>query len=300
MAGKLCQAAGKRRLIDMTTTKSPAEQAGQERDKTTTVIITQGATQLIACGMAIFPLVAGGKTPLTGHGYKDATQDLAEFQRLAAGRSCNIGIATGAVSGIWVLDIDPRHGGLKSVQGLQGKYSQLHPTWTVQTGGGGWHLYFKYDPSRPFGIGANLAGLSGIDWRGDGGYVVAPPSVTEQNYVWLKAPWTTPLADAPEWLLKLVSSKLRTAGTVPLHSTEPHSQDLLQIANGVAEGGRNNAAARLAGYLLSFRHMDPYIALALVEAWNLTNDPPLLLAELHKTFNSVAIRQAQKEGARRG
>ncbi len=281
-----------------TTTKSPAAQVGQ-RDK----LFESSISHLLNAGFAIFPLVAGGKAPLTKHGHKDATHDLAEFQRLAAGRKCNVGVATGAVSGVWVLDIDTHHdggNGEKSLQGLQDKYGSLPTTWTVQTGGGGYHFYFRYDPDHPVGTNTELAGLSGIDWRGDGGYVVAPPSFTSDPYTWKMHPLIYGLADTPEWLLKLVTNKPRTTDVVSLHQAESHSQDLLQIANGVAEGNRNNAAARLAGYLLSFRHMDPYIALALVEDWNLANDPPLPLEELHKTFNSIATRQEQKEGASRG
>jgi hypothetical protein len=93
--------------------------------------------------------------------------------------NANLAIVTGKISNLIVVDIDPRHGGtrddFKDVQTL-----------IVETGGGGWHYYFQYEE----GI-TNHAGIKpGIDIRGDGGYVIVPPSVhpSGNKYEWEVAP----------------------------------------------------------------------------------------------------------------
>jgi hypothetical protein len=69
-----------------------------------------------------------------------------------------------------VLDIDPRHGGDKTIAVFG--YTTLPATPTVQTAGGGWHLYFE-PPDPPIGITAGDPG-PGLDWRGVGGLVILP------------------------------------------------------------------------------------------------------------------------------
>ena len=95
----------------------------------------------------------------------------------------NIGIRTGTESGIIVLDIDPRHEGNVSLAQLEQKHGNLPVTGEVLTGGGGRHLFFKH----PGGTAGSKAGLApGLDVRGDGGYVVAPPSnhISGRCYQW--------------------------------------------------------------------------------------------------------------------
>jgi hypothetical protein len=86
----------------------------------------------------------------------------------------NVGIVTGAISGLVVLDIDPGHGGEDSLARLLREHGPLPQTVEARTGGGGRHVYFAH----PGGVVRNKVGLApGIDVRGDGGCVVAPPSV---------------------------------------------------------------------------------------------------------------------------
>ena len=86
----------------------------------------------------------------------------------------NVAIVTGAVSGLVVIDIDPKHGGEQSLTELEREHGPLPKTVEAITGGGGHHLYFAH----PGGEVRNKVGLApGIDLRGDGGYIVAPPSL---------------------------------------------------------------------------------------------------------------------------
>lgn len=123
------------------------------------------------------------KHPRNTHGVTEATKEPARI-RLWWRRwpQANVAIATGAISGLVVVDVDPRHGGDESIHALEAKHG-VAPTLEVATGGGGRHLYFRH----PGGLVTNKVGVApGVDVRGDGGYVVAPPSIhmSGQAYRW--------------------------------------------------------------------------------------------------------------------
>jgi putative DNA primase/helicase len=141
------------------------------------------------------------KSPLTTQGFRDATtrDDVIavwgqEFPSAAWG------IATGRRSGLLVVDVDPK----KESQWLSSlNQLELPQTLTVRTCNGGFHLYFAYSypaTGPRITIGANL--LPGIDWRGEGGYVIAPGSVVlGRQYLIGKS---LPIAAAPESLIERI------------------------------------------------------------------------------------------------
>ena len=93
---------------------------------------------------------------------------------LAEHPDANLAVVTGGLSGLVVLDVDPRHGGIASLERWERDHGALPPTVESQTGGGGRHLYFAH-PGREV---RNRAGLApGLDLRGDGGVIVVPPSI---------------------------------------------------------------------------------------------------------------------------
>src|SRR3990172_8545079 len=97
----------------------------------------------------------------------------------------NVGIVTGGRSGIIVLDVDPEHGGEESLLALVADLGQLSTTPESLTGGGGRHLLFAH-PGVEITNSAGRLG-PGLDIRGDGGYIVAPPSIhpdTGRTYEW--------------------------------------------------------------------------------------------------------------------
>ena len=128
-------------------------------------------------GFRVLPL--SGKKPhsrFAPHGVYSATLDEATIGKWWDwDKPPNIGIACGAVSGIVVLDVDPRHGGERSLADLVRVYGELPETLVVRTGrgDGGRHYYYLH-PGRRVG---NRALAAGIDVRGDGAYIVAPPSL---------------------------------------------------------------------------------------------------------------------------
>jgi hypothetical protein len=103
---------------------------------------------------------------------------------LADWPNMNIGILTGAESGIFVIDIDPRHGGDDSIQELVTKFGKLPRTLTASTGGGGRHFVYQIPSTETVKSSANVI-ANGVDVRGEGGIIVVEPSKTSGDYKWL-------------------------------------------------------------------------------------------------------------------
>lgn len=149
-----------------------------------------------------------GKHPRCENGKDDATTDAEQIRAWwTAHPHSNIGIRTGKESGVFVLDIDPRHGGDVSLAKLKEVVGGFPETLVVKTGGGGWHYFFA-NPSEGIRSRSNSLGTEfpGLDTRGEGGYVVgAPGSHVAGNYEWLTGlPTTEKLAAAPEALLGML------------------------------------------------------------------------------------------------
>jgi putative DNA primase/helicase len=126
------------------------------------------------------------KHPATPDGHKSASRDPAQVARwYDAMPQAGVGFATGQ-SGVLVLDVDPANGGEKSFDHLVGLYGiDVFRTMRARTGGGGVHLYYVANPHRNITTSAGLLG-PGLDTRGVGGFVVAPPSphASGHAYAW--------------------------------------------------------------------------------------------------------------------
>lgn len=107
--------------------------------------------------------------------------------------NAGVGIVTGAISNLVVLDVDVEHGGDKALAELERRNGPLPPTVEAITGSGGRHLYFSY-PGRP--MSSRVGWAPGIDLRADGGLVVAPPSIhpSGRRYEWESSPRPRPCA----------------------------------------------------------------------------------------------------------
>jgi hypothetical protein len=242
-----------------------------------------------ARGWHVFPCRPRGKTPLTAHGVKDATDDLEQVSAWwTATPDANIGIATGQKSGLVVIDLDGEHaedaygllvaehgppGGGWQHRRRRGTLTRVHldgvgPTdgATVRTGSG-WHLYLAVTTDRLTVRNSASKLAPGIDIRGDGGYVIAPPSVhpSGRRYVWrdpVPPDGGLPVL-APAWVRLLmpnpaVATKRRQAAADAAGGGTPYG---LAALNGecdavrtTGEGGRNhrlNEAAFAAGTLIA-------------------------------------------------
>ena len=164
-------------------------------------------------GWAVLACQSRGKAPATKHGFKDATTQNSRIVPMwAANAGANVGIATGGVSGIVVLDVDPRNGGDGSLLELERVHGSLPETASVSTGGGGRHFYF----AAPKGAARSGVLADGLDFKADGGYVVAPPSIHPDGgeYRWLNDPARTSLARCPEWIRPSSKTKARQTAQV--------------------------------------------------------------------------------------
>ena len=101
----------------------------------------------------------------------------------------NLGILTGNDTGIFVVDIDPRHNGDTSLKELFSKYGAFPTALSANTGGGGTHYLFQIPAGSTIrnsaGDEAGNAGIApGFDVRGNGGFIVVEPSTTKGAYTW--------------------------------------------------------------------------------------------------------------------
>jgi bifunctional DNA primase/polymerase-like protein/primase-like protein len=236
---------------------------------------------------------ATGKVPHTDHGVKDATTDPVVIRRWwEQWPQANVGLACGAVSGFWVLDVDGEEG-VATLTDLEGRFGTLPKTIRQLTPSGGLHILFRYDPTHP--LRNRVRFLPGLDIRGDAGFIVAAPSRVEAKarpWAWdVDAhPTESGLASAPPWLLEAVVNRW-TLG----NDGAPTRPKWLQTALGeVPEGRRNDIAARLTGHLLR-RYVEPRLAADLVSAWNQTHcRPPLPDNEFQRIVESIAGRELRR------
>lgn len=123
-----------------------------------------------------------------------------------------VGIVTGGDSGLVVLDVDPKNGGQKSLDALEAEHGPLPDAPQLLTGGGGLHVYFLHPGGK---IRNRVGWMPGLDIRGDGGFVVAPPTIHSSGtaYRWTTLPLEYPPAPMPGWLLSALSERV-----IPSHS----------------------------------------------------------------------------------
>ncbi len=140
----------------------------------------RAAARFAAVGVPVFPCVSGQKRPLTSRGFHDATTDplqvAAWWRRWPA---ANLGMPTGAVSGVEVVDVDRKPAGSGFAGFGRARAAGLVPGWLalVRTTSGGMHAYFPTDPDRS--QPSWQATRAHVDFRGEGGYVVIPPSTVQ-------------------------------------------------------------------------------------------------------------------------
>lgn len=236
------------------------------------------------CSCGLRDCGSPGKHPRHPQGSKAATRDVSTLAAWWAHKpDSNVGIATGSASGLVVLDIDPPKGGNDTFNRLTERHGRVPPTVVGVTGGKGRHLVYQHagDDIR------NRAGMGGpgLDVRGEGGYIVAPPSLHQSGntYEW-HVEWRPDKkrpAPLSGWLLDYLR-KVR-------HMPGAGGTDLAKVLrHGVGEGQRDQTLARISGVLLS-RGIPYPVALDLLLAWNRTRcRPPLPDRQVEKVARSIS------------
>ena len=180
-------------------------------------------------GLAVLPLAPRGKLPACEHGKDDATADPEQIREWwHANPRYNIGIRPAET--VVVLDIDPRSGGDLDQLG------NLPETWTARTGGGGWHLWFRYR-GRCRG---KLADAQGIDIKTSAGYLVVAPSVhpSGRRYEWANK---ARIAWLPGHLAERVAYPEPVRRPYRAPSSTDRNEGLIRTVATAAPGNRNHA-----------------------------------------------------------
>jgi len=180
-----------------------------------------------------------GECGKLGHGFHDAVTDLDTIRDWwGKNPTAGIGIATGARSGFFAVDIDPKNGGQETLTALLEKNGAFPETVTQQTGGGGQHFLFEYPPVDVSSTAGKIG--KGIDTRGNTGYICAAPTIhpSGKPYRWIVAPSQHVIVPAPDWLLHALISKSTAPG-----QTAATGQD----GNVYPKGTRHAAMVSLAG-----------------------------------------------------
>jgi hypothetical protein len=177
--------------------------------------LTQSAEWLAAeMGLPVFPCDAQ-KRPMTQHGFRDATKD-PETIRRSFRNAAMIGIPTGEASGFFVLDLDCKNGA-QGLEWLAAHEARLPQTRRHRTRSGGVHLLFAMPVGRTIRNSASKVG-PGVDVRGTGGYIIAPPS---DGYDVVDA---CTIAEAPAWLLDLIDQPAAPAQPIAPRQPSPPRQ----------------------------------------------------------------------------
>jgi archaellum biogenesis ATPase FlaH len=237
--------------------------------------ILKAALRYCDMGFSIIP-IGENKRPLLAEWkpYQEvcATKEQVEkwFEQFP---QANIGIITGKVSNIVVIDVDDKDADI----------SGLIPTAIAQTGRG-FHYYYSH-PGFPVHCGILR---TKIDIKGDGGYVIAPPSLhaSGRHYEWVCHPDDVGFADLPQWVFG-------ENGKQKINQVENNPQ----TENKVYEGQRNDKATRFAGKLLhALPREDWELGWSLIQKWNQKRCvPPLPESELRRTFDSISGRENKRQ-----
>lgn len=257
------------------------------------------AHELVAFGHAVVPMMPRGKSPLTAHGWKDATrchEQVAKYwQRHPL---ANVGLATGSSTQLFVIDIDGPDGEVALA-----RFGAMPVTVEALTGKGR-HLYFSIPPQFQL---RSLVGRLGaqIDTRGEGGLVVAPPSIhaSGRTYRWADghSPDEIEISVVPESIvsamLALQGFRVQTARATDLAkfagagrrdrvALERFRAWFKTVDRHLGEGMRNATAYRIACRALeAMSFSDAQNTLA---AWNQLNRPPMSSGELVSVMRSAA------------
>ncbi len=238
------------------------------------------ALKLAQLGWSLIPLKPHSKEPLVPwkalQKRKLTEPEIADL--FEQHPDANVGVITGTISRIFVLDADAPE---------VVKHLSIPETPIAETARGR-HYYFHLPNAHI----RSVAGIAdGLDIRGEGGYVVSPPSThpSGKRYEWIIPPrgldpYGALPAPPPSWLMELLSKHRARSGT------------LAGIVRGVPEGQRNISSAALIGKLLGCLPQDDWesIAWPLVRAWNEQNTPKLDTKQLRYTFDCIAHKELQK------
>lgn len=249
-----------------------------------------------------------GKHPPHSSWQANGLRDPAVIEATFADGRANVGVLTGAPSGFWVLDVDPDNGGDARLAELEAINGPLPPTRIVRTGSGGRH-YLWAMPGDEDVTNARGSLPPGIDVRGTGGQVVAPPSTTAKGSYSVEV--DAPVGYAPAWLVELIRTRpeprtlahtgieLGLSSAAASERTRAYAVGAVYSAcaelNRAPEGTRNEAAFKTACQVLEITNA-PWSGITYEQGWQAwygaaaTSTNPLPDDELVQCWRHAATR----------
>jgi len=283
--GDTAQAASLRKLLDRPT---PTATTPKEPPIRTT------ARYYTSQGWHVFK-VDDQKRPRTARGFKDANLDAEQFNS-----GDRIAISTGAVSGLVVVDLDEKNDkhGIEEFKKLMGGHPEII-TRTVKTPTGGAHLYFKHSGNLKTRIDHPSPG---IDFKADGGYIVAPPSIMKDGTSYTVVTDCEP-AELPDWLIEVMIAPAREEPDEPAEKNATGTPDTTSTtgkkykpfkAPGTITAGKRNDTLYKTAVSLAGRGLADVAVLSAIKAENAAKcKPPLEADELQTIVNSaIAFNRA--------
>lgn len=194
----------------------------------------------------VFPCGAD-KAPMVGTGFKAATRDTAKIHEWFNGYAAMIGVPTGSASGIVVIDVDC-HGEANGMPWWHENQSRMPATRRHRTKSGGLHLVFLAPSETIKNSASRIA--RGVDVRGEGGYVIVPPSPGYSVEV------SSPIAVMPEWLIRAAQpqqpKRVEVATSYVPRETEAWRQLMRAVVKiGQAKEGQRNVTLNSQAYYVA-------------------------------------------------
>lgn len=252
--------------------------------------LSKAAEKYAKLGLAVFPVLPRSKKPATKHGLKDATTDISTIREgWHRNPMFNIGMATGAASGGVVvidIDVDPDSGkdGFEYLNKWEREHGELPETVTSITGRGGRHMFYRVRDKVTNTTNEDY----GIDLRGDGGYVMMPPSIHPNGttYQWENDPEDYSVAWADENVLAFMDS-VRPRAT---------AGQRFELKTEIRSGNRNGELFKYASSLQARGITDSDLSTLVHKANDERCKPQLSHAEVEKIINSaLGYEKGQQE-----
>lgn len=234
-------------------------------------------------GLAVFPLVEGAKNPATAKGFKNASTDEKTVRTWwMRNPNYNIGIACG--NGTMVIDLDVDEAkdedGTATLRKWEDDNGKLPETATAVTGRGGLHMLYRIDGEVRCSANPKL----GVDVRGDGGYIVAPPSIHPNGtqYAWERDPREHEIAAADGNVMAFVEF---------VQGKNKEEDKALSVPGEIESGGRNNTLFKLACSLQSKGLGNSAILVAVMAENAEKCNPPLPQSEVRRLVESALTKE---------
>ena len=259
--------------------------------------LQRAAADYIERGLAVIPLRRGQKEPATVHGINDWSDNPGQVD-VWWGRDpwFNVGIVTGQPSGgVFAIDLDVHdeaHSGLDTLRDWETVHGKLPETWEQVTGSGGRQLFYR--ASRRVRNSAN--GEMGVDVRGDGGFVVAPPSIhpNGETYEWSASPDDCEIADANDLVWEFLDH-VRPSSAAGDGGAKPPFE-----LPGEISANRNDTLFRYASSLREKGLDSASIRVLVLDANERLCRPPLPVSEIDRTIMRTVERYEPGNALKRG